>query len=268
MAVRVPRSSLSLCLVLWFGCESAPLDAPDSQNIDRTTMPNAALDANDAGATRDAGATSEADPCAAIGSSLDAAPQTVTDMVDHINTLPNPVTLPCLIKSLSRPLQIHATRSILSAQPAVGQRSPRIFIFSDQLILSIALAGMGKDLLEFGERRPEARTLKAEIEFPVAGELSHAAPFERIVYKEGQSSCAFCHSAESPDDTIDFADAFVSTAYRPARNQDYVSVAELARELSECDPEVEPQRCDMLESLFSGGVPVEQEFPAEFRTFQ
>ena len=192
----------------------------------------------------------------------------VTDVVDHLNTLPKPITLDCALTSLPRPLVLNATRSILSAQPAVGQRSPRVFVLYDKLILSVALAGMGQHLLEFGERRPEARTVKAEIEFPVTSELTHAAPFEQVMFQEGQTSCAFCHASELRDESIDFTDAFVSIAYRPTERQAQVTIAELAAELGQCDPGAEPERCAMLESLFSRGMPLEQDFPAEFVTFQ
>lgn len=206
------------------------------------------------------------DPCERAA--LSAIPRHVTDMVDHLNSLPKPVSLPCLLTSLPRPLALHATRSVLSAQPAVGLRSPRVFVLYDELIMSVALDGMGKDLLEFGERRPEARTLKAEIEFPVTAELSHAAPFERIVFKGEQTSCAFCHAAESRDESIDFASAYVSVAYRPTERQSHVTIAEMAAELERCDRDAEPQRCEMLESMFARGMPIEQAFPMEFTTFQ
>jgi hypothetical protein len=199
---------------------------------------------------------------------MTAVPKTVGDVVDHVNALAGPVSLPCLLESLPRPLALHATRSVFSAQPAVGKRSPRIFLFFDRLVLSVALAGMGKDLLEFGEARTENRSLKAEIEFPVTEPLTHEAPYTRILYKEGQTNCAFCHSAESPDESIEFASAFVSAAYRPSRGQDYVSVAELAVELQQCDSADEPERCEMLQSLFARGMPVDHEFPSEYLTFQ
>lgn len=206
------------------------------------------------------------DPC--VRAALAAPPATVTDIVDHLNTLPKPVSLPCLVSSLPGPLPLLATRSVFSAQPAVGQRSPRIFVLYEQMTLSIALDGMGKDLLEFGEHRPEQRSLKAEIEFPVAEALTHEAPFERILYKDGQSSCAFCHRNETLADDIDFTQAFVSIAYRPTDFQAAVSVSELATLRAECDAEAEPQRCAMLESLFAHGTPVDRAFPPEYATFQ
>jgi hypothetical protein len=199
---------------------------------------------------------------------LTAVPNTVTELVDHLNKLPKPTTLPCLLASLPGPLPLHATRSILSAQPAVGQRSPRVFVLYEQLIMSVALDGMGKHLLEFGELRPDAHTLKAEIEFPVAAEVTHAAPFERVLFKEGQTSCAFCHAAESRDESVGFTEAYTSVAYRPTDRQAQVTVPELAGLLAQCDHAQEPERCAMLTSLFARGMPVEQAFPADFRVFQ
>lgn len=206
------------------------------------------------------------DPC--LQATLSSPPTSVTQVVDHLNTLPKPVSLPCLLSSLPGPLPLHATRSVFSAQPAVGQRSPRIFLLYGQLTMSIALDGMGKDLLEFGEHRPEERSLKAEIEFPVEAELTHDLPFQRIVYQEGQTSCAFCHRNESRDTAIDFAEAFDSVAYRPADYQATVSVDELGGLLASCDVSVEPERCAMLKSLFAHGLPVDQAFPAAYATFQ
>ena len=199
---------------------------------------------------------------------LTVVPERVTDVVDHLNTLPKPLSLDCVLTSLPRPLALNATRSILSAQPAVGQRSPRVFVMYDKLILSVALAGMGQHLLEFGELRPEARTLKAEIAFPVTSELTHAAPFEQVMFQEGQTSCAFCHAREIRDESIDFTAAFVSVAYRPTERQAQVTIAEMAAELAQCDPGAEPERCAMLQSLFARGMPIARDFPADFITFQ
>jgi hypothetical protein len=42
----------------------------------------------------------------------------------------------------------------------------------------------------------------------------------------------------------------------------------MAAQLELCDPGAEPERCAMLESLFARGMPIEQDFPADFITFQ
>jgi len=197
-----------------------------------------------------------------------ATPHSVQDVVDLVNALPKPVSLACVLETLQRPLKMHATRSTISAQPAVGRRSPRIFIFSDGLVLSVVPAGMGSALLELGEVRTELRTLKAELEFPVRDTLQRDAPFERILYQEGRTTCAFCHAAEVADDRTSFTGAFVSQALRPALHSDRVSVAELSAEVTPCDEAAEPERCAMLKSLFSQGMPIDTEFPDTFQIFR
>jgi hypothetical protein len=197
-----------------------------------------------------------------------AAPHSVQDVVDLVNALPKPVSLPCLLETLQRPLKVHATRSTISAQPAVGRRSPRIFMFFDGLVLSVVPAGMGSPLLEFGEVRTELRTLKAEMEFPVHDSLPRDAPFKRILYRDAQTTCAFCHAAEVQDDRTDFTPAFVSQALRPALQSDRVSVAELTTELDTCNESEEPERCALLKALYSQGTPVDTNFPDTFQIFR
>jgi hypothetical protein len=43
-------------------------------------------------------------------------PQTIVEVVDLINALPAPVTLPCFLQALARPLKMHATISLITAQ--------------------------------------------------------------------------------------------------------------------------------------------------------
>ena len=197
-----------------------------------------------------------------------ASPPTIQDVIDLVNALPKPVSLPCLLETLQRPLRMHATRSTISAQPAVGRRSPRVFLFFDGLVVSVVPAGMGSALLELGEVRTELRTLKAELEFPVHETLPRDAPFKRILYQEGRTTCAFCHAAEVPDERTDFTQAFVSQALRPALQADRVSVAELGAELATCDDAAEPERCAMLKSLYGQGTPLDSEFPNTFQIFR
>lgn len=207
--------------------------------------------------------TPEPRPCALDGR---ASPQTVLEVIDRVNALPRPVTLPCFVESLARPLELNATESLISAQPAVGRRSPRTFIFADPLIMSISFDGVGSHLLELGEVRPGGtRALKAEIEFPVTAELSRAAPFERILFLENLTSCGACHQDEELAPDVTFTRAFVSRALRPLPRE-RVALDSLALELDGCDPGREPERCALLEAVFGGPV-VEREFPATMSTF-
>lgn len=195
------------------------------------------------------------------------SPQTIADVITLVDALPSPVTLPCFVQALARPLPIHATVSTISAQPSVGARSPRIFMFWEGLRASIVLAGAGAPLLELGEIRPESRSLKAEILFPVTTPLDPATPYERILFTPDVTRCGFCHPAEEADPDVTFATAFTSVALRPLDSY-AVSIASLANELAICDPSAEPDRCALLQALFDQATPVEQAFPADLPTIQ
>jgi hypothetical protein len=195
------------------------------------------------------------------------SPQSIADVLALVNALPSPVTLPCFLQALARPLKMHASVSLISAQPSVGMRSPRIFLFFDGLRISIVPAGAGAPLLELGEIRDESRSLKAEILFPVMTPLDAVTPYERILFTPNVTRCGFCHPVEEPDPDITFATAFTSVALRPLDSY-AVSIASLASELSICDPTAEPDRCATLRALFDQGSPVEQPFPADLPTLQ
>jgi hypothetical protein len=195
------------------------------------------------------------------------SPQTIADVVALVNALPSPVTLPCFLQALARPLLTHAAVSTISAQPSVGARSPRIFLFWDGLRASIVPAGAGAPLLEMGEILPEDRSLKAEILFPVTTPLDPVTPYERILFTPNVTRCGFCHQAEDPDPDITFAPAFTSVALRPFDSY-AVSIDSLANELAICDPKAEPDRCALLHALFDQAPPVEQPFPADLPTLQ
>jgi hypothetical protein len=209
--------------------------------------------------------TPEPSPC--VLEDEPASPPTVLDVIDRVNQQPRPLTLPCFIESLARPLELNATESLISAQPAVGRRSPRLFIFVDPLIMSISFDGVGRHLLELGEVQPGGtRALKAEIAFPVTEELSRAAPFERVLFRENLTSCGACHQDEELATDVTFTRAFVSRALRPLPRE-RVALDALALEVSACDPAREPERCALLDAVFGGGPVVEREFPATMSTF-
>jgi hypothetical protein len=218
---------------------------------------------NPASQTSDAGAPAR---CVAPDGAP-TSPQTIVDMLTLINALPSPVTIPCVLQTLARPLKMHATVSLISAQPSAGARSPRIFLLYDGLRISIVPAGAGAPLLEMGEIQPDQRSLKAEVLFPVTAPLDAKAPFERIMFTPSVTRCGFCHPVEEPDPAVTFTSAFTSIALRPADTY-AVSIDSLASELAMCDPTAEPDRCAMLAALFDQGTPIEQPFPADLPTIQ
>ena len=194
------------------------------------------------------------------------SPRTISETVTLINALPKPLTLPCFLESLARPLQIHATYSLFSAQPAEGLRSPRIFLFQDPTLLSIVPAGDGASLLEFGEQRAEFRSLKAEIAFPVLAPLEPSAPFDRLLFNPQITTCGGCHAEERPESEISGVSRFVSRALRPLP-RDQVTALSLAHELEICDRALEPQRCAMLQALLGRGPVTDRDFPVDMPIF-
>ncbi|HEY8943336.1 MAG TPA: hypothetical protein VIM73_03695 [Polyangiaceae bacterium] len=196
-----------------------------------------------------------------------STPTTILDVVALVNALPKPVTLSCFLETLARPLDLYATRGIVSAQPARGERSPRLFLFSDPLILTIVPEGVGSHLLEMGELQSETRSLKAELEFPVVSEISEALPFEKVVFELDPevSNCAFCHADEERV-RVGNVDGFVSQALRPAPVE-RVALARVLQEVPNCDPAAEPERCAMLNAVFQHGEVRDRDFPAAMATF-
>lgn len=194
------------------------------------------------------------------------APHSVLEVVDLLNAMPKPVTLPCFVESLARPLALAASRSLFSAQPALDARSPRLFVFSDPLIMTLVPEGDGSHLLEFGELRSETHSLKAEIEFPVERELEPREAFEQVMYNETTTNCAFCHGAEEPDPSIQLAPAFVSRALRPQAHF-RVGIDQLRQEFATCDAALEPERCALFDALFGWGDVTQREFPEAMATF-
>lgn len=194
------------------------------------------------------------------------APRSVLEFIELVNALERPVTIPCVLDVLARPLELNATMSIFSAQPAEGRDNPRIFLFYDPLIISIVPSGRGQHLVEFGELRGEDRSLKAEIEFPVVDHLDWEEAFDHLMFNESITTCAFCHADEVVDPELSEAVGFVSQALRPEPRDD-VPLEEVALSHLLCDAAAEPDRCAMFDAIFSQGSVVARQFPETMKTF-
>lgn len=180
-----------------------------------------------------------------------------------VNALPMPVDVACFVEALERPLRIKAIHSFFSAQPAVSDSSPRFFIFSDPLIMTVVPEGAGRDLLELSVLQEDRRSsLKAEIEFPVAEPVALEQPYDHIVIAPGVTSCALCHVGETRSPAISFTAAYVSPAFRPNPRDGEVPLSRLAAEARSCDRTKDAERCDMMSALFRGEV-IEQAFPEQ-----
>jgi hypothetical protein len=193
-------------------------------------------------------------------------PRSIEQSVELVNALPKPLTLACFIEALGRPLKLHAAISTVSAQPSRGTRSPRIFVYLETLVMTVVPEGRGAHLLEFGEQRPDMRSVKAELRFPIEENVSSSLPYEQALFDEEVTGCAFCHADEQPDPSITAAPAFVSRALRPFERQ-RVPLSGLEEEHATCDAAIEPERCALLDALFGGGDVADWDFPVEMATF-
>lgn len=194
-------------------------------------------------------------PCA-----LDAAnPNSIDEALDRIDALPEP-TIPCLVASLHRPLPVETTSGSFSAQPAVGERSPRVFIRNTHLTISIVPDGSGLTLVEFGEITADGRTIKAELPFPVERPVDRSLAFTRIAAEDG-TVCGLCHR----DETLVEEGRFSSGPLRPTEDS-VVAIERIQYERDTCDPDAEPDRCDLLAALLDHGEIYREPFPDEYPT--
>jgi hypothetical protein len=194
-------------------------------------------------------------------------PRSVDETVALVNALPKPLSLSCFVEALGRPLQLHATRSEISAQPAVGVRSPRIFIYFEPLIMTVVPAGVGAHLLELGEQREGFRSLKAELHFPIAEEVVAAQPYEHALFTDGLTACAFCHASEERDPQVAHGPGYVSQSLRPSSGAQRVTLGALQTELGACDTAAEAERCALLDALLGWGPALDWDFPQGMPTF-
>lgn len=195
---------------------------------------------------------------------VSGSPQTIEDLVALINALPKPTSVPCLLEVLDRPLKLALTNSTFSVQPAVGDRSPRIFIFIGDLEMSVVPEGAGAKSIELGYRNGTFTSIKAALDFPVTDALTPDAPYKGIAYN-GQTSCVFCHNNEMRMNSITFAEAYTSRVLRPFDNT-LVTLDTAKSNTASCDPLKEPTRCAILNSIFSNGEVQSQPFPLNLGT--
>ncbi len=197
-----------------------------------------------------------------------SSPANVEEAVALLNALPAPVDVPCFLESLDRPIELEATSSVVSAQPAAGRRSPRLFLWLGDMTVSVVPDGRGATLIEFGVFVDEARTLKAEVDLGHGRDepIPPAEPYEHVIYNEQSlTTCAFCHGTEEPWPGIDFAEAYISDALRPDPFE-LVSLEDLEEEHRTCDADEEPDRCRFLDALFLHGPVVHRPFPESLPT--
>jgi hypothetical protein len=214
-----------------------------------------------------AGGTDGAAACAP-STGTGASPDSIADAAALVNRLlaqgrPE-VTIPCFVESLARPLGVLAVNSLFSAQPADGPRNPRVFLFSGNLVLSVAPAGPAADLLELAEYVSPVRSIKAEIAFPRRTPVSPTEPYDRIG-AAGGTLCGGCHRNETATAGIDGIHAYVSDVLRPATN-DEVPLSSVEAEAAACNPAAEPARCALFNAVLDHGAVERRAFSPDAAT--
>lgn len=190
----------------------------------------------------------------------DAAPGTIAEMIDHLNHLPMPVTVPCLLDSLARPLQVELTDNPVSAQPADSSESPRVFVFTGDLVTSLVPSGDGSGVIEFGEADGPEHSRKGEVAVPVQATLAADAPFTKVEHPDFGTICAGCHPDQS-----DHPDGGTTSMALAPDPRSLVPVSELRAVAEACRPDARTGACGTLVALFRG--PVEhRSFPSTYRT--
>jgi hypothetical protein len=197
-------------------------------------------------------------PSACRPAGVSGSPRTIAEVVALANALPRPLALTCFLESLDRPLEIQAALSTVSLQPAPAARSPRIFLFAGDVIMSVVPDGKGQSLLEMGQLVAADRSVKAELRFPITEPVAPEYPFAHVRDGDG-TTCRFCHPNEEPAPTIG-GGAFSSGAFKPVYRAK-VDVESLRGERERCDERAEPSRCAILGALFDHGEVRGREFP-------
>jgi len=191
------------------------------------------------------------------GAGASGSPRTIPEAIELINSLPRPTSLACFLQSLDRPLTLFMTESDQSLQPATGPQSPRTFVLRDDLEMSIVFDGEASNTLEFGYRTSSARSIKAEILFPIRRDVSESTLFDRIEVSPYTSVCGACHIAEVRADFPGFPNGvFESEVFEPFGIFE-VELDNLKAEAGSCDENAEPDRCELLSAIFDHGETVQ-----------
>jgi hypothetical protein len=180
-------------------------------------------------------------------------PDTISQAIILLNTLPKPVTLECFLQALDRPLTVYMTSSDDSLQPSPGARSPRTFIINGNLVMSIVFDGTARNTLEFGYRPEVSRSIKAEILFPLTTDVNERTLFDRVRVTERTTQCGICHVGEAHEDFPGFPlGVFASDVIVPFAMEE-VSIDSMMAEVASCDAAAEEYRCGLLSAMFEQG---------------
>jgi hypothetical protein len=184
---------------------------------------------------------------------VSGSPETISQAIILMNTLPRPTTLACFLEALDRPLTLYMTKSDDSLQPSPGARSPRTFILRGDMEMSVVLDGSARDTLEFGYRYAPGRTIKAEVAFPLTRDVNERSLFDRVQVTPRTTKCGACHVGEDHEDFPGFPlGVFASDVLEPFE-MDAVTIESIQAEHASCDAASEEYRCGLLSALFDHG---------------
>jgi hypothetical protein len=184
----------------------------------------------------------------------------MSDLVSLINTLPQPVTLPCVLKALPRPLWVNATLSQESAQPAVDSQDPRIFVLnSEALILSFVTSGPHSQEFEVGVRTPTGMMIAGYIGFPAQLPLAEVTTYAGVLNPSGSgTTCGACHNGEAPAGLMYGTTYYRMQRLKPDAQYD-VPLTALEQYSSTCTDG--SNRCAILQALTAPGTVYQFTFP-------
>lgn len=201
--------------------------------------------------------------CTAVAGTAD--PRTIEQLLVLINSLPKPLDISCLVKTLKRPLFVNATSSTMSVQPANGITDPRIFIVKGNLIMAIVPSGSGSKILEMSELTSSTRSFKGEITLPVRTTLSKSDVFARTI-TSNQTSCSGCHFGERKE-VVNGQEVFTSSALRPSPSKD-MTLDKLQHENYLCNFNKDSSaRCALYKAIFSYGEVDSYQFDSSMPLF-
>lgn len=229
---------------LTLGCDSEPLDADES-----------GLETGDT--------TGEPVPRECIAPEGLGSPASIEEVVELINALPKPTSLPCFLESLDRPLGLAATDSRSSAQPSTGAENPRLFISRAPLIMSVLPEGPGSNKLEFAVDIGDGLSIKGELEFPIEDAIPFTEPYAQVRRQTG-TICGACHIREQHIETVDEVAIFASEALQHPPETD-ISPSYVGALEGVCDPASTPDRCSMLTAVFGHGETFAEPLPSNIK---
>jgi hypothetical protein len=209
--------------------------------------------------TDDKGDSSSSTSCTDVTETL-GAPKSIQETIALINALPRPVTMECFLTSLKAPLSVFAVNNKFSAQPAVDQASPRIFILQNKFVLSVVPGGVGRSLLEFSELNIGSESYKGELEFPINETVTIEQILNQTTGTSTTSNCINCHSGERKIDYKSLGNLFVSNVVAPNESQRVVQPY-LKAQAAACNPAINKYRCDMLNAIYIKGQAQDAAFP-------